>query len=177
MSSAKVAAILPGLNVLINSMAGKASSQDISSRRIGLVLLTHWGRDKMATIFQTMFLNEFSWMKMYVFWLNFHWNLLARDQLTSTMVHIMAWRRPGNKPLSEPMMVNLLTDIWVTRPQWAKETLVKLESKFYIQKKVFIVWNCPPFSSSLNELNFTSIQYHLIICMCVFWFCFSNHYH
>ena len=122
MSSAKVAAILPGLNVLINSMAGKASSQDISSRRIGLVLLTHWGRDKMATIFQTMFLNEFSWMKMYVFWLNFHWNLLARDQLTSTMVHIMAWRRPGNKPLSEPMMVNLLTDIWVTRPQWAKET-------------------------------------------------------
>ena len=34
------------------------------------------------------------------------------------LVQIMAWRRPGNKPLSEPMMVNLLTHICVTRPQW-----------------------------------------------------------
>ena len=35
-----------------------------------------------------------------------------------TLVQIMAWRRPGNKPLSEPMMVILLTHICVTRPQW-----------------------------------------------------------
>ena len=33
------------------------------------------------------------------------------------LVQIMAWRRPGDKPLSEPMMVSLLTDICVTRPQ------------------------------------------------------------
>ena len=33
-------------------------------------------------------------------------------------VHTMAWRRPGDKPLSEPMMVCLLTHICVTRPQW-----------------------------------------------------------
>ena len=33
-------------------------------------------------------------------------------------VQIMAWRRPGDKPLSEPMMVSLPTDICVTRPQW-----------------------------------------------------------
>ena len=31
---------------------------------------------------------------------------------------IMAWRRPGDKPLSEPMMVTLLTHICVARPQW-----------------------------------------------------------
>ena len=30
----------------------------------------------------------------------------------------MAWRRPDDKPLSEPMMVSLLTHIYVTRPQW-----------------------------------------------------------
>ena len=30
----------------------------------------------------------------------------------------MAWRRPGDKPLSEPMMVRLSTHICVTRPQW-----------------------------------------------------------
>ena len=36
------------------------------------------------------------------------------------LVQIMAWRRPGDKPLSEPMMINLLTHICVTRPQWVK---------------------------------------------------------
>ena len=30
----------------------------------------------------------------------------------------MAWRRPGDKPLSEAMMVSLLTHICVTQPQW-----------------------------------------------------------
>ena len=34
------------------------------------------------------------------------------------LVQIMAWRRPGDKPLSEPVMVSLLTHIRVTRPQW-----------------------------------------------------------
>ena len=32
----------------------------------------------------------------------------------------MAWRRPGDKPLSELMMVSLLTHICVTPPQWVK---------------------------------------------------------
>ena len=32
------------------------------------------------------------------------------------LVQIMAWRRPGDKPLSEPMMVNLLTHICFLRP-------------------------------------------------------------
>ena len=36
----------------------------------------------------------------------------------NTFVQIMVWRRPGDKPLSEPMMVSLLTHICVTRPQW-----------------------------------------------------------
>ena len=34
------------------------------------------------------------------------------------LVQIMAWRRSGDKPLSKPMMVSLLTHICVTRPQW-----------------------------------------------------------
>ena len=33
------------------------------------------------------------------------------------LVQIMAWRRPGDKPLSDPMMLSLLTHICVTRPQ------------------------------------------------------------
>ena len=36
------------------------------------------------------------------------------------LVQIMAWRRPGDRPLSElsePMMVSSMTHICVTRPQ------------------------------------------------------------
>ena len=36
----------------------------------------------------------------------------------SALVPIMAWRRPGDKPSSGPMMVSLLTYIGVTRPHW-----------------------------------------------------------
>ena len=34
-----------------------------------------------------------------------------------SLVQMMAWRRPGDKPLSGPMMASLLTHICVTRPQ------------------------------------------------------------
>ena len=36
------------------------------------------------------------------------------------LVQIMAWCRPGNKPLSEPMMVRSVTHICVVRIQWVK---------------------------------------------------------
>ena len=42
----------------------------------------------------------------------------------SALVQIMAWRWPGGKPLSEPMMVSLLTHSCVTRPQWVKMWLI-----------------------------------------------------
>ena len=45
-------------------------------------ILTHWGRDKMAAIFQTTFSNGFSWTKMYEFRLTFHWSLFLGVQIT-----------------------------------------------------------------------------------------------
>ena len=44
----------------------------------------------------------------------------------ATLVQITAWRRPGDKPLSEPMMVWLTTHICVTRPQWVESGSCKL---------------------------------------------------
>ena len=41
------------------------------------------------------------------------------------LVQIMTWRRPGDKPLSEPMMVRLPTHICITRPKWVKTNLTK----------------------------------------------------
>ena len=34
------------------------------------------------------------------------------------LVEMMAWRRPGHKPLSELILLSLLAHICVTRPQW-----------------------------------------------------------
>ena len=75
----------------------------------------------MAVIFQTTFSNAFSWMKMNEFRLRFHWSFVPKGQMNNipSLVQMMAWRRPGHKPLSEAMMVSLLTHICVTRPQWA----------------------------------------------------------
>ena len=39
------------------------------------------------------------------------------------LVQIMAWRRSGDKPLSEAMMVCLPTHICVARPHWVKNRL------------------------------------------------------
>ena len=39
-----------------------------------------------------------------------------------SLVQIRAWHRPGEKPLSEPMVVRLPMHIWNTRPQCVKIT-------------------------------------------------------
>ena len=48
------------------------------------------------------------------------------------LVHILAWRRSGDKPLSELMMVSLLTQICVTRPQWVNQIAIPVYVLFYI---------------------------------------------
>ena len=56
---------------------------------------------------------------------------------TPALVQIMAWRRPGDKPLSEPMMVSLSTHIRVTRPQWVKFRDLKWVNSFFITLDVY----------------------------------------
>ena len=87
----------------------------------GLSALTHWDRDKIAAISQTRLSNPFSWMKMFEFRLK----LVPNGPIDNVpaLVQIMAWRRPGDKSLSEPMKARLLTRICVTRPQWVKTTV------------------------------------------------------
>ena len=45
---------------------------------------------------------------------------------TPALVLIMAWHRTGDKPLSEPMMVRLLTHICITRRLWVKRVLTPM---------------------------------------------------
>ena len=75
------------------------------------------GRHFPDKIFKWIFLNENVWISI-----NISLKFVPRGPINNipTLVQVMAWRRPGDKPLSEPMMVYLLTHICVTRPQWVK---------------------------------------------------------
>ena len=58
-----------------------------------------------------------------------------------TLVLIMAWRRPGDKPLSEPMLVRSLTHICVTRPPWVKQSWPSLLTHIYITWPQYLYYN------------------------------------
>ena len=64
-----------------------------------------------------IFLNENVWILV-----KLSLKFVPKDPVNTipALVQIMAWRRPGDKPLFEPMMVRLLTHICVTLPQWVK---------------------------------------------------------
>ena len=61
-------------------------------------------------------------MKRYGFWLKISLKFIHMGPIDNipACVQIMAWRRPGDKPLSRPVLINLLTHICVTRPQCVK---------------------------------------------------------
>ena len=77
------------------------------------------GRRFPDDIFKYILLNESVWISLKIS-LKFIPKLRIKN--IPALVQIMAWRRPGDKPLSEPMMGNSLTHICVTRPQWVKAT-------------------------------------------------------
>ena len=93
-------------------------------------ILIHLGRDKMAAISQTTLPNASSWIEIFEFRLKCNWNITVN--IISALVQIMAWHRPGDKPLSEPMIVSLLTHICFTRPQWVNN-LKSMKKKDAIQ--------------------------------------------
>ena len=63
-------------------------------------------------IFKCIFENENEWFSPRI---SLKFVSKVRFNNIPALVQIMAWRRPGDKPLSEPMMVSLLTHICVTR--------------------------------------------------------------
>ena len=73
------------------------------------------GRHFPDDILKCIFLNENLWISI-----NISLKFVPRGPINNipTLVRVMAWRRPGDKPLSEPTMVRLPTHICVTRPQW-----------------------------------------------------------
>ena len=82
-------------------------------------------------IFKWNFLSENAWISIEI-----SLTFVPRGPIDNipALVQIMAWRRPGDKPLSAPMMVNLLTHICVTRPQlvnslsWCSKIMTKTQA-------------------------------------------------
>ena len=81
-------------------------------------MLTHWGRGKMAAVSHTTLSNAFSWIKIFRISIKISLKFVPKGPINynPALVQIIARRRSGDKPLSEPMMVSLLTHKCVTRP-------------------------------------------------------------
>ena len=87
----------------------------IWSRWINSLRRRQNGRHFADDIFKCIFLNENVWAPIKI-----SLKVVPKGLINNipALVKIMAWRRPGGKPLSEPVVVNLMTHICVTRPQW-----------------------------------------------------------
>ena len=73
------------------------------------------GRRFADDVFKDIFLNENVWILIKI-----SLKFVPKGPINNipALVQMMAWRRSGDKPLSEPMAVNLMTHICVTQPQW-----------------------------------------------------------
>ena len=85
------------------------------------------GRHFPIDIFKWIFLNENVWISI-----NISLKFVPKGTINNipTLVQVMAWRRPGDKPSSEPRMVRLPTNICVTRPQWVNIHSIQNYTKY-----------------------------------------------
>ena len=81
--------------------------------------MTHWGLDKMADILSNDILKCIVLNENILGSIDISLKFVAKRQINNipALIQIMAWRRPGDKPLSEPMMECLVTYICMTRTQ------------------------------------------------------------
>ena len=126
MSAAKWRPCSPGLNVLIYMIILKRtrmlSVQFVALHKprkpkLNTLRPKQNGRHFADDIFKCIFLNENVWIPIKI-----SVKFVPKGTINNipALVQMMAWRRPGDKPLSESMMVSLPTHICVTRPQWVK---------------------------------------------------------
>ena len=83
--------------------------------KAGISTLRRNRRHSADDIFKCIFLNENVWIQIKI---SLKFIPKAPINNIPTLVLITAWRRPGAKPLSEPVMIILLMHIYVTQPQW-----------------------------------------------------------
>ena len=80
------------------------------SSRVNTLKPRQNGRHFVDAIFKRIFVNENIWIPIKI-----SLKFVSKGSINniSALVQVMAWRRPGDKPLSEPMMVSLPTHIYM----------------------------------------------------------------
>ena len=98
-------------------------------------------------IFKCIFLNENAWISLKI-----SLKFVPKGQINNipALVQIMAWRRPGGKPLSEQRWLFCWKHICVTRPQWVKISVNNNYSKHY---------DCRIFWSSVSRISYQRVYY------------------
>ena len=132
------------------------------------------GRHFPDDIFKWIFLNENVWLSI-----NISLKFVPRGPINNipTLVQVMAWRRPGDKPLSESMTVRLPTHICVTRLQWVNVCwLVLTTCNLLHYSRKFFDWSAVNFLLELScheakwtflELIFSKLTSDVFMRMCV----------
>ena len=137
------------------------------------------GRRYPDDIFKCIFLNENICIPI-----NISLKFVPKGQIKNipSLVQIMAWRRPGDKPLFEPMLVNLVTHICITRPQWVNNgrhvgfgllqicLLISPLWKFLMMKKYLLIFD----DEKIPVMFFESLPYLTGVTALELWRHLSN---
>ena len=110
------------------------------------------GRHFTDNILKCIFLNENIWISIKI-----SLKFVPKGPINNipALVRIMAWHQSGDKPLSEPMVVSLLTHICVTRPEWVNR----------YQKCIVL---CLIMAKGYNELGLLSVHWTTSLgCLCL----------
>ena len=103
------------------SISSSTSGRFNEQHHLSFYGLTHWGRDKWPPfsrrLFKCIFLKENVRILIKI-----SLKFVPKSPIDNmpALFRIMAWRLPGDKPLSEAMMVSLLTHICVAQPRTYK---------------------------------------------------------
>ena len=102
-------------------------ADSLAQQQLQHIYLTHLRRRQNGqlfadAIFKCIFLNKNVWIPI-----KLSLKFVSKGPINNipALVQIMAWRQPGDKPLSEPMVVRLPTHICLTGPQWVNTSEVR----------------------------------------------------
>ena len=143
--------------------------------------LTHWGRDKVAAISQTILSNSFSWIQMLEIQLNFHWKLfhmvqlkifhhwfrwwLGASQATSHYLNqwwFLYWRIFASRGLNELTQLQMPTK-WIN-PSNARPVFVQIQTG--IRANEFIGLLCAGFPLLGRKIQQTLFCFVTICPLC-----------
>ena len=101
----------------------------ILPRRLNTLRSRQYGRHYTDDIFKWICPSKNVWVLTLKTKWKFHWSLIlvGTINIIPALAQAMLWRRSGDKPLSELIMVSLLTHICIARPQWVKYTLLIMD--------------------------------------------------